>query len=89
MGRDEIWDAICETWGMKPITKADCSRMGRLARDFRLKGATPAELRVRLDRYRLAWPQAADTPEALLKHWDRFSTAPATRPANNNPARIR
>ena len=70
--KDDLWDAICALWGMKPVTKADRSRVGKLARDFGLKGATPEELRTRLDRYRAGWPGAADTPEALCKHWDRF-----------------
>jgi len=68
---------------MKPVTKADLSRVGKLARDFKLKGTTPDEIRARLAYYRSGW-NAADTPEALLKHWDRFAKAQP----DNRPGRI-
>jgi hypothetical protein len=73
--RDEIWDAVAFAFRLNPVTKADQSRVGRIVRDLKAKGATPGEIQTRLDRYRATWPNAADTPEALLKHWDRFGTS--------------
>lgn len=74
--RDPIWDAVCEAFGLKPVTKRERTRVGGIVRDLRLKQAEPADIATRLARYRAQWPNAADTPEALLKHWDRFATAP-------------
>lgn len=74
--RDGVWDALCEAFGLKPQTKTECSRVGKHVRDLKLKGATPDEVRVRLERYRRIWPNVAATPEALLKHWDTLAVEP-------------
>ncbi len=84
--RDSIWDSVCELFSLKPITKADRTRIGRIVADLKLKSATAGEIRVRLERYRREWPRAADTPEALVKHWDRFGQ---DKPGQANPARVR
>jgi hypothetical protein len=77
------WDAICEVWGMKPDTKADATRIGKLARDYLAKGATLEEIRTRLDRCKRAWPNVAVvTPEALLKHWETFANEPERKHDN-------
>lgn len=70
---DGLWEAICNAFELKPVTDADRKRVGRIVHDLGLKGATPADVPVRLDRYRRQWPNAAATPEALLKHWDAFA----------------
>lgn len=75
-----IWDAICDLWAMKPVTKSDNTRMGKLFRDFTLKGATPEELALRKRRYEKEWHGVACTPEAVLKHWDRFAASKAVEP---------
>jgi len=71
--RNLIWDALCTLFSLEPVTKADRSRVGRLSLYFAQKGATPNELAIRLVRYREEWPDMADTPEALLKQWERFA----------------
>jgi DNA-binding transcriptional regulator YhcF (GntR family) len=72
---DLIWNAVCELFGLEPTTKADRKRIGKWVSDFKTKnGVTHDEIKTRLERYRREWPKAADTPTALLKHWDRFAT---------------
>ncbi|KKK81745.1 hypothetical protein LCGC14_2810340 [marine sediment metagenome] len=43
-----IWDAICDLWAMKPVTKSDNTRMGKLFWDFTLKPIFLAERSWRL-----------------------------------------
>lgn len=74
--RDEIWDAVCEAFKLTPVTKRERTRVGGIVRDLKLKEATPADIVTRLARYRAEWPTITATPEALLKHWDLFATAP-------------
>jgi hypothetical protein len=78
--RDPIWDAVCEAFQLRPVTKRERTRVGGIVRDLKLKEAQPSDVWVRLARYRAQWPNAADTPEALLKHWDRFATPPKPEP---------
>jgi len=76
--RNIWWDAICDIFGMKPVTKQDQSRLGKLSRDFKLKceadGAAPDEIDARREVLSIRWAKndepAVVTPEALLKHWD-------------------
>ena len=76
--RNKYWDAICDIFGMKPVTKQDESRLGKLSRDFKLKceadGAAPDEIDARREVLSVRWAKndkpAVVTPEALLKHWD-------------------
>lgn len=68
-----LWDAVVRAFRLDPVTQAERSRIGRIVRDLKAKGADPDDIPRRLDRYRATWPNAADTPEALLKHWDRFA----------------
>jgi uncharacterized protein YdaU (DUF1376 family) len=77
------WDAVCEIWQMKPVTAGDKKRVGKLAADYSAKGATLEEIRTRLDRYRRTWPNAASTPDALLKHWDAFANEPERKQDSN------
>lgn len=71
--RNLIWDAICEIFGLDPVTKSETTRIGRVVRDLKLKKATPEEIRIRYQRYRSEWPKVSCTPEALLKHWDQLA----------------
>lgn len=68
-----LWDAVVRAFKLNPVTRSERSRVGRIVRDLVAKGADPGDVERRLMRYRNAWPKAADTPEALLKHWDRFA----------------
>jgi hypothetical protein len=65
-----IWDSLCFLFQLSPVTKGEKSRLGKSVREFTEKGANPAEISLRADRYRARWPNIAFTPEALLKHWD-------------------
>lgn len=76
---DGLWIAVCELFSLKPETKADRSRVGRVVSDLTAKGATCDELKIRVERYRAEWSNVECTPEALLKHWDRFGAAGAPR----------
>jgi len=79
--RDALFEAVCELFDLETKTKGGQRRVGALARDFGLLEATPDELVRRRERYRAAWPDVEDTPDALLKHWNRFATdkAPTTK----------
>lgn len=86
-----VWDALCEVFGLKPVTEAERKRVGRIVRDLKAKEARPEEITQRLARYRQEWPNAAATPEALLKHWDAFGpaqTAAGTETPAQRDARI-
>jgi len=78
---DPIWDGVCAAFHLSPVTKSERSRVGAIVSDLKAKGASPEDIPVRLAHYKSEWPNAADTPEALLKHWDRFAKAP-TVPAD-------
>ena len=75
--RDPIWDAVCAEWGLSPERPSEKTRVGRLVRDLKIKGAAPDDIAAVRERYVAEWPEAADTPEAILKHWDRFSHVPS------------
>jgi len=64
---------VCKEFGLKPVTKADNARVGKVVRDLTAKAATPAEIATRIARYRKRWPDMACTPEAVVKHWDEFA----------------
>lgn len=84
--RNPIWDAVVEAFGLHPATKADNARMGRIVADLKAKGAMPEAVGERLARYRQTWPNMEATPEALVKHWDRFDGKHA---APSEPGRAR
>ena len=70
---DPIWDAVVETFNLNPITKSDKTRIGKVVRDLKEKGATPDLIIAAAKRYQATWPSMAFTPEGLLKHWDTFA----------------
>lgn len=69
--RDEVFDFIALEFGIEPEVQG--SRIGKLANQFKkyLPGVQgwKEEIKRRRENYRAKWPQAADTPEALVKHW--------------------
>jgi hypothetical protein len=71
--RDPLWDAVVHHFRLRPVAKSEKSRVGRVVRDLRAKGAEPDDVGRRIERYRAAWPNITCTPEALLKHWDAFA----------------
>lgn len=68
--RDDIWDAICAEFHLKPQTHSEQSRVGKVVRDAKIKGATPAMIHAKIESYRATMPGITCTPEAILKHWD-------------------
>lgn len=70
---DPIWDAVVDVFNLNPVTKSDKTRIGKVVRDLKAKGATPELIVQACDRYRAKWPDVACTPEALLKHWETFT----------------
>lgn len=70
--RNVIWDTICQVWGWDPKTGNELSRLGKLCRDMKLKGATPGWIIAIKHEYEKAWPKTESSPEAILKHWDTF-----------------
>jgi hypothetical protein len=73
-----VWDAICDLWGIRPVTRSDMKRIGLLTRDYKAKlnGSGVDEIARRREHHRLAWPKVEASPESVLKHWDRFAKAP-------------
>jgi hypothetical protein len=76
--RNGIWEGIREVTGFEPKTDGDKSRMGKVVKDLRAKGAHPEDVPARATRYRQAWPKMTLTPEALVKHWDVFAAETTT-----------
>lgn len=70
--RNVLWDAVCDTFKLDPKTRAQCTRVGKRAKEFEELGATPAEIQIREQRHRTAWPDCECSPESLLKWWDKF-----------------
>ena len=83
---DPVWDAVVGAFKLNPVTDRDRKRVGGIVRDLKAKGAEPDDIPRCIARYRDAWPEAACTPEAILKHWDQFATdnghAPAATPGD-------
>ncbi len=76
---DPLWNELAAIWFPSGVTDSDRTRVGKLVRGFKAKRALLVEIRERLERYTAKWPNAAATPEALLKHWDQFGPPAATQ----------
>lgn len=85
-GPDPIWDALVELFNIKNPTKAERSRIGRVAADLRAKNATPGEVQSVYRRCKAEWDGKAFSPEALAKWFGQFRDG-AT--GTGSPARIR
>lgn len=70
---DPFWDTTARLFFGGTVAEPHRGRCGKLAKAFKQLTDDPDDIRQRLERYRLTWPNAADTPEAILKHWDRFA----------------
>jgi hypothetical protein len=70
--RNLLWDAVCETFKLDPKTRAQCTRVGKRAKEFGELGATLEEIQTRAQRHRTTWPDCECSPESLLKWWDKF-----------------
>lgn len=65
-----IWDQLCVSFGLKPVTKNELSHLGKIVRDLNLKEAKPEQIPEKIGYYKKMYPDCACTPDALLKHWD-------------------
>lgn len=69
--RDPIWDSIVASFGFKePHPPSEASRIGKVVRDLKIKGATPEEIARRHANAIKSWDGKPFGPEALVKHWD-------------------
>ncbi len=77
--KEEFWAPLCRIFGLEPKTSADELRLYQQCHDFRLKGATPAEIERRAGNYRLHF-STAFTPKAVLSNWEVCKDAPQPKP---------
>lgn len=77
--KDEFWGPVCRIFGLEPKTVSDEMRLYQQCADFRLKGATVAELERRAGHYRLHFTTAF-TPKAVLSNWDILKDPPTPKP---------
>jgi hypothetical protein len=73
--RDELFDALVAAWGVDPAELTDSARgaLNRALKELRAVEATPAEVTVRVERYRRRHPKWEFTPTALAKFWASLS----------------
>jgi hypothetical protein len=73
--RDAIWDSVCSIFGLKPVTKSERSRVGKIVRDLKLKEATPEKIERAYQQHGYTWPKIQPiTPESVTKHWDMLTS---------------
>lgn len=83
--RNELWDALEAVFGYRPRLPQECKLWGRICKDLREGGATPAEVLAAARAWPRLFPGATLTPTALVKH---FSALLAPQPAQMTPARL-
>lgn len=78
---DALWDMVVELWFPSPLAPVDKTRIERLVKNLKAKGATSRELkrRKREADYEWAAKLGETSPEAVLKHWDRWRKKPPRR----------
>ena len=90
-----IWDWIVDRFYPSGISPSDRTKIGKVVRDLRAKGATPDEMERRSKIYRKVWPAMTLTAHALEKHWDtvieeeRNGNGTADRRGSQDVTRIR
>jgi len=72
--RNLLWDKVVSVFRLSPVTKTELTRIGKIARDLKLKQATPEDVGSVVKRYKSKWPTMDCTPEAMMKHWDMLMT---------------
>ena len=70
---------------MKPATKSEKSRVGKVVADLKAKGAAPGQVAEMGAVYRRKLRGAAYTPEALMKHWDQLGAGTLAFDAGGDP----
>jgi hypothetical protein len=79
--RDELFEAVCEACGIKitELTPQGRGPLNQAVKQLRTVGASPTQVKIRANRYRLTYPETTLTPSALSKHWAQLNgTKPAT-----------
>jgi len=79
-----IWDAVVTEWFPSGVG-GQASRIGKIVKDLKSLGATPDDIRTRHLNYQRNEPTWTDTPEAIVKHWDRCGVI---KSATARPGRI-
>lgn len=74
--RDEVWDTLADLFG-EPTTDTNRKLRGKVNASLKRAGATGDEIRNRVRRWPLHFPDATLTETALEKHWDRLGAPPA------------
>ncbi len=80
-------DAVAAEFYPSGVPRSEGPAFGKIVADYVSVGATPAEIQLRVKRYREGWPSAACTARALVKHWDQFSEDVSKRATD--PSRVR
>ena len=64
---------MADQWFEGKVPKHKSSLVGKMVANLREMGATPAELKVRIGRYRKTFPNAACTLTAIVNQWHTVS----------------
>lgn len=67
--RDELWESLLAAMECQPGTDIERKSWNAALGQLKKAQATPAELRVRADRYVLKYDRKRLTPFALVRHW--------------------
>lgn len=81
--RNEIWDALEIELG-PAATPTEQRLRGKTVKELKEAGATPTDVHLRCQEYRLRWPSMALTDGALMKHWSMMGKE-QPRIANSSP----
>lgn len=72
-----LFDAVAEIFELNPAARRHAAIIGMATRDLMALGATPTELKFRVDVYKKTWPGIACTPRSIVDHWNTMRTLPA------------
>lgn len=84
-GEEGLRAALVSAFGLCPVTPEEHAELAQAVAFLAAKGAQPTDVPAALAAYRKAWPTAADTLRAILRHFDRFRPR-ASAPAENRVA---
>lgn len=71
-GEEGLRAALVAAFGLRPVTDEEHAELAQAVAFLAAKGAQPADVPAAIAAYRKAWPTAADTLRAILRHFDRF-----------------
>jgi len=81
--RDAIWDAFVACWDLRgdEMTETERGRLNKAVGQLRRVGADPDEIPARRAMYAILFPDAAQTPLALVGRWAECRPDPTRIPA--------